>query len=803
MAYKDKSSELVAQMTLKEKASLCSGKDYWYLKSIDRLGLPAIMLTDGPHGLRKQLSSSEVLGISENIPAVCFPTASALACSFDLDLLREVGSAIAEECRQEGVAVLLGPGINIKRSPLCGRNFEYYSEDPYLSGHLGAAFIEGVQIQGVGTSLKHFAANNQEKRRLTVDAVMDERTFREIYLAGFEHAIKHAKPWTVMCAYNRVFGEFASQNERLLTRILRDEWGYEGLVVSDWGAVVDRVKALAAGLDLEMPHLGTTHDERIAQAVTIGAIPVEVLDRAVERVTALILRAQQRQPFTYDVNAHRALARRAAAQSAVLLKNENDLLPGKPSDTAAVIGFFAKIPRYQGSGSSRITPIRMEDACEELKALGLQFEYAEGYREESDMPDEALVTEACRVAAGKDIVYIFAGLPDRFESETFDRDSLAMPQSHKRLIEAVSEVNENVVVILYCGGVVELPWADKVKAILLMHLGGEAVSGAVADLLLGKVAPSGKLAETWPFKLEDNPSYSYFPGYPLTVEYREGGFVGYRYYDTAEKPVRYPFGFGLSYTTFAISDLLLSSRDVGDEDTLQISCSVTNTGSRPGSEVIQLYLAKKGSVIIRAEQELKGFTKVHLAPGESREAHFSLSSRDFAYYNTSLADWHVESGEYEVRVGSSSREIHVRENLHYTSGVKADLPDLREKTPGYYNLANGLLVSDGEFTTLLGRQIPPRERVKGSPHSINSTITDIQDNWFGRILRVFLDRQVNKLGAKDPFLKMMAEKIVADMPLRFITMTGGDGMSILQVEGLVDILNGKLLSGLKKLRKTT
>ena len=800
--YLEKARELVAQMTLEEKASLCSGKDYWYLKHIERLGLSSIMITDGPHGLRKQLSSSEDLGISENVPAVCFPTAVAMAGSFDPMLLQEVGKAIAQECLQEEVSVLLGPGINIKRSPLCGRNFEYYSEDPYLSGCLAAAFIEGVQSQGVGTSLKHFAANNQEKRRLTVDAVMDERTFREIYLAGFEHAIKQARPWTVMCSYNRVFGEFASQNEYLLTRILRQEWGYEGLVISDWGAVVDRVKGLVAGLDLEMPHLDDTHDARVAQAVKAGKVQVAVLDRAAENVTALILHAQEQQRMQYDVSAHRALARRAAAESAVLLKNEGNLLPGNPSISAAVIGAFARMPRYQGSGSSRITPIMVDDACVELERMGLRFEYAAGYREDSDLADDMLIAEACRVAVAKDVVYLFAGLPDRFESETFDREHLAMPQSHNRLIEAVSEVNPNVVVILYCGGVVEMPWADKVKSVLLMHLGGEAVSDAVADLLLGLANPSGKLAESWPFRLEDNPSYNYFPGYPLTVEYREGLFVGYRYYDSAHVPVRYPFGFGLSYTTFSLRDLRLSSDKLNDADTLRVTCQVTNTGSCAGSEVVQLYVAKKSSVIIRAEQELKGFAKVYLAPGECREVQFNLSKRDFAYYNTSLADWHVENGEYEIRVGTSSRDIKLRSNLTFTTSVEADLPDLRAQAPGYYHLANGIKASDAEFSILIGRPIPARERTKGSPHTINSTISDIEDRWFGRVLRIVFKWQVAKIGARDPFLKMIAEKILNDMPLRFLSMMDSDSMSIVQVEGLVDMLNGHFIRGFKKLRKS-
>lgn len=797
MNYSEQARTLVAQMTLAEKASLCSGKNFWYLKGIEHLGLPEIMVTDGPHGLRKQAANADKPEISQSVPAVCFPTASATACSFDRELLFEIGQAIGEECRQEEVAVILGPGVNIKRSPLCGRNFEYFSEDPLLAGEMAAAIIRGVQSQGVGTSLKHFAANNQERRRMTSESVLDERTFREIYLPAFEIVVKKAKPWTVMCSYNRLFGEFASQNKRLLTGILRDEWGFEGLVVSDWGAVVDRVKGVEAGLDLEMPGVGVSNDQRIIQAVENGSLSLQVLDAAACRVVELILKAGDRQPFRYDVDAHHALARRASGESAVLLKNEGTLLPGKPSYRAAVIGAFAVTPRYQGAGSSKIQPIRVDSALEELKQAGLDVEYAAGYPLDTDEVDESLLAEACRVARDKDMVYVFAGLPDRYESESFDRESMAMPQNHVRLIEAVSAVNPRVVVVLMGGSPMEMTWAERVPAILLMYLGGEAVGGACADLLLGRVNPGGRLAESWPFTEADNPSHGNFPGYPLTVEYREGLFVGYRYYDTARKDVRYPFGYGLTYTSFEFSSLQISASNIKGTDFLTVSCKVTNTGQRAGSEVVQLYVSKPGSVIIRPQQELKGFAKVLLQPGESQTVSFTLSSRDFAYYNLELADWHVESGPYLLRLSASSRDVRLEGRVEVESTVQASLPALQKVTPGYYDLSKGIQVSDAEFTALLGRPIPQRERRKGEPHTVSSTLGDIQDKFLGRQLLSIMRKQMLKFAGDDPGMALMMEKMILDMPLRTLAMMSGGSLSMQVVEGLVELMNGHLGKGLR------
>ena len=801
MDYHEKARELVSQMTLAEKASLTSGKDIWTLKGIPRLGLPEVIATDGPNGLRKQEPSADQMGISQSVPAVCFPCSSALACSFDRDLWYEIGKAIGEACRHEDVGILNGPGINIKRSPLCGRDFEYYSEDPYVAGEAGAAFVNGVQSQGVGVALKHFAANNQETRRMVSDSVIDERTFREIYLPAFETVIKKANPWTIMSSFNRLFGENASQNRRLLTDILRHEWGFEGVVMSDWGGVVDRVKGLKAGLDLEMPHMEDTNDSRIAEGVENGTISVEEIDTTASRMTKLLLACAGRQGLRYDVDAQRRLARDAAVRSAVLLKNEGNILPGNPGQKAAVIGAFAKDPRHQGMGSSKVNSIKVENAFDELKRMGLEFEYADGYKMEVHAPDETLIAEACRVAAGKEIVYIFAGLPGKYESEGMDRTSMAMPESHVALIQAVSKVNPHVVVVLHGGAPMEMNWADSVQGILLLYLGGEMGGAATADLLLGKANPGGKLAESWPFTEADSPSHDFFPGYPLTVEYREGLFVGYRYYDTAKKPVRYPFGYGLSYTRFEYNDLVLSTRKMKNTGSLTVSCTVKNTGSCAGSEIVQIYVSCKDSVIIRPEQELKGFEKIFLQPGESRTVSFSLTGRDFSYYNITIPGWHVESADYEVRISASSRDMRLTGLVHVDGKVNVPLPDLRKIAPCYYDLSNGMKVSDEEFTALLDRPIPPRKKEKGSPHTLNSTLGDIEDKFLGRLLIRMVRGQIDKLFKDDPDMKALARTGTMELPLRFMVLMGGGAISIAMVEGLVEMLNGHFLRGLRMLLK--
>ncbi|MFD1885308.1 glycoside hydrolase family 3 C-terminal domain-containing protein [Paenibacillus wenxiniae] len=669
-------AELISQMTLEEKASLCSGADFWHTQPIERLDIPAVTLTDGPHGLRKQSGSGDHLGLGESVPATCFPTAAGLAASWNRDLLHEVGQAIGEEAQAEQVAIVLGPGTNIKRSPLCGRNFEYFSEDPYLSSELAASHIQGVQSQHVGTSLKHFAANNQEERRMSVDTIVDERTLREIYLASFEGAVKQGKPWTVMCSYNKLNGTYTGENEYLLTDILRREWGFEGFVVSDWGAVNERVDALKAGLELEMPASGGIGDAKIVAAVKAGKLDEQVLDQAVEQLLRFVLQATELQKpnATFDPDEHHRLARRIAAESMVLLKNDNDLLPlSKQQGRIAVIGEFAVKPRYQGSGSSHIHPTQLDKALDEIRKLvgdDAEVTYAPGYDLDSDDIKDELVQKAVEVAREADVVILFTGLPDRYESEGYDRTHLELPLNHQHLIEQLAAVQANLVVVLSNGSPVTMPWLSQTSAVLEGYLGGQAGGGAVADLLFGKINPSGKLPETFPVKLSDNPSFLNFPGEGDRVEYREGIFVGYRYYDTKQIEPLFPFGYGLSYTSFAYDELQVDRTTMTDRDTVNVQVTVRNDGARAGQEIVQLYVHDPESMVIRPEQELKGFAKVALEPGESKTVHFTLDKRAFAYYDTELHDWHVESGEYELRIGASSRDIRLQQTIEVESTVK-------------------------------------------------------------------------------------------------------------------------------------
>ncbi|MED4227539.1 glycoside hydrolase family 3 C-terminal domain-containing protein [Neobacillus cucumis] len=679
--------ELISKMTLEEKASLCSGLDFWHLKGIERLGIPSIMVTDGPHGLRKQREDSDHLGLFDSVPSTCFPSAVGLASTWNRELVKKVGIALGEECQAEDVAVLLGPGANIKRSPLCGRNFEYFSEDPHLSSEMAGSHINGVQSQGVGTSLKHFAANNQEHRRMSTNAVVDERTLREIYLASFEGAVKKAKPWTVMCSYNRVNGEYASENKYLLNDILKDEWGFEGFVVSDWGAVNERVEGLKAGLELEMPSSNGLGDKRIIDDVKSGKLSEETLNRAVERILNIIFKAvdNKRENAAYDQGAHHQLAREVARESMVLLKNEDAILPLKKGSTLAIIGGFAKKPRYQGGGSSHITPTKLENILDEFEnASGKNTNvlFAQGYNLDCDDTDENLIAEAKEVAAAADTAVLFVGLPDRYESEGYDREHLRMPENHIHLIEAISEVQSNIVVVLSNGAPIEMPWIDKVKGLLEGYLGGQALGGAVADLLFGYVNPSGKLAETFPKQLSDNPSFLNFPGEGDKVEYKEGIFVGYRYYDKKNIEPLFPFGFGLSYTSFEFSNLTINKKEMLDTDTVTVNVSVKNTGAIAGKEIIQLYVKDVASTVIRPEKELKGFEKVELLPGEEKTVTFNLNKRSFAYYNVEMKDWHVESGEFEILVGKSSREIILSDRIHVTSTDSIQKPVHRNTTVG-------------------------------------------------------------------------------------------------------------------------
>ena len=589
-----KITTLTSQMTLEEKASLCSGKDFWHLKGVERLGIPSIMVSDGPHGLRKLAGDSGNVGLGASVPATCFPTASALAASWDRDLVYQVGVALGEECREEKVGVILGPGANIKRSPLCGRNFEYFSEDPYLTGEIAKSHIAGVQSQGIGTSLKHYAVNNQEYRRMSIDAIVDERALREIYLPGYEIAVKEAQPWTVMCSYNRINGTYASDHRYLMTDILKNEWGHEGLVVTDWGAMNERADALIAGTELEMPGSPSGKDGRLVDAVRSGALDESVLDAAVERILTLIFKVEETlsQEYVYDREAHHALARQAAGEGAVLLKNEGGILPLREGSKIALIGRFAKSPRYQGAGSSLINPSKLDNLFDELSNLkgSENLVYAPGYTAKGDSPDETLIKEALAAAELAEVVVLCSGLTDLHEVEGLDRQHMKVPLGHEVLIRRVAEVHSNIVVVLSNGSPVEMPWIDNVSAVLEGYLGGQAGAGAVADILCGRVNPSGKLAETFPLRLEDNPSYHDFPGGPATVEYRESLYVGYRYYDTVDQDVLFPFGHGLSYTAFEYADLKFSSTKHNFEGSLYVTLKVKNVGPVPGKEVVQLYV---------------------------------------------------------------------------------------------------------------------------------------------------------------------------------------------------------------------
>ncbi|WP_117149053.1 beta-glucosidase [Paraliobacillus zengyii] len=665
-------NKIIDQMTLEEKVGMCSGLDFWYLKGIERLGVPSIMVTDGPHGLRKQAEDADHLGLSSSVPATCFPSAVGLASSWDRKLVEKVGIALGEEAQTENVGVLLGPGANIKRSPLCGRNFEYFSEDPYISSEMAASHIRGVQSQGVGTSLKHFVANNQEHRRMSIDAVIDERTFREIYLASFENAVKKAQPWTVMCSYNKVNGEFAAESKTLLTDILRDEWAFEGFVVSDWGAVNERVDGLEAGLELEMPASYGMGDKKILEAVKNGKLSEVKLDRAVERLLRIIFMAadNHKENASYDKEEHHQLAKQIASEGMVLLKNEDQVLPLSKDNNIAIIGALAEKPRYQGGGSSHINPTKLDNIYEEMQKAAYSqnsVTYSQGYHLNSDDVDDQLIAKAKKIAAKSDAAVLFIGLPDRYESEGYDRSHLLIPENQRQLIDEVSKVQPNVIVVLSNGAPVEMPWLNKVKAVLEGYLGGQALGGAIADLIYGTANPSGKLAETFPMKVSDNPSYLNFPGEGDKVEYKEGIFVGYRYYDTKKIEPLFPFGYGLSYTSFEYNNLKINNKEIQDTDTTTVSVTVKNSGQMAGKEVVQLYVKDKQSTVVRPEKELKGFEKVDLKPGEEKTVTITLDKRAFAYYNVELQDWHVESGEFEILVGKSSREIVLTDTINVTS----------------------------------------------------------------------------------------------------------------------------------------
>lgn len=752
---REKLQELIKQMTLEEKASLCSGADFWHTESVDRLGIPAMMVSDGPHGLRKQDQEADHLGMNDSIKAVCFPAGCGTAASFNRELITRMGETLGEECQAEGVGVILGPAVNIKRSPLCGRNFEYYSEDPLVASEMAGALIKGVQSKNVGASIKHFLANNQETRRMSSSSEVDERALREIYMAAFEGAVSKQKPWTVMCSYNKINGTYAAEHKEALTDILRGEWGFDGFVVSDWGAVNNRVPDLEAGLDLEMPSSGGINDKLIVDAVKDGSLDEAVLDRAVERILNIVYRFEENRDKTavFDRDRDHEMAKKVAEETIVLLKNEDNLLPLSEKEDIAFIGKYARKPRYQGGGSSHINSHKVTGAWDCVKDWG-NITFAEGYADDEDVVDEAMIAEAVANASKAKAAVIFAGLPDAFESEGFDRAHMGMPGCQNELIERVAAVQPNTIVVLHNGSPVEMPWADKVKGIVEAYLGGQAVGAATVDILFGKVNPSAKLPESFPYKLEDNPSYLYYLGEGDRVEYREGVFVGYRYYDTKKMEVRFPFGFGLSYTNYEYSNLKVSADHIKDTDVLEVSVDVTNTGGMAGKEVVQLYISDVESTVIRPVKELKGFEKVELAPGETKNVTFTLDKRAFAYWNTQLHDWHVETGEFRILIGKSSRDIQLEAAVTVESTVKV---------PVHYTMDTtfGDLMKDEKAMQIIAP-----------------------------MMQLNIGGQQNESdAAAEAISREMMEAMMKYMPIRGILSFAGGKVTLEQLTGLLDQLN--------------
>ena len=767
--------KILQQMTLEDKIALCTGENFWETKKYEAYGIPSLFMCDGPHGLRKQENGADMLGVHQSRAATCFPAEVTTAGSWDPELLTAIGSAIGEEAREQGVGLVLGPGANLKRNPLCGRNFEYFSEDPYLAGKLAAGFIRGAESQGVGTSLKHFAVNSQEKSRFTSDSVLDERTLRELYLTAFEIAVKEGKPSTVMCAYPKLNGVHCSDNKRLLTDILRTEWGFGGMVVTDWGAMNDRIEGFRAGCDLNMPGGSDYMEKEVLQTVRDGTLPERCVDDSARRVLELVFRAAEtlKEKAECDYDAHHALAKRAAAEGAVLLKNQGCILPLKQDAKIAVIGAMARTMRYQGAGSSHINPTKLSQPLDFLPdAL-----YASGCDERGDTTD-ARLAEAVKAAQRAEIAVVFAGLPDRCESEGFDRDDMKLPEGHLRMIEAVARANPNTVVVLLCGSVVECPWADRVKAILYMGLPGQAGGEAVADLLYGRVNPSGKLAESWPMAYGDVPSSEIY-GKTADALYQEGIYVGYRCYDKAGVPARWPFGYGLSYTAFAYSGLTAE----GD----RVSVTVKNTGTCAGAEVVQLYIGAPQDGLHRPLRELKGFQKVFLQPGESRTVTFSLTDRSFALWQDG---WKVPGGTYTVCIGNLTASIQ-------KSGETLPIPAWQKES--WYAHCSGK-PNRADWEAVLRHRYTPPVLKKGS-FTMDNTVMEMKDH---SLIMKIMFRAVEATIAKgfdgkkdyeNPEFRMLMNSS-AGSPLRSMQISGGMKGGVLP--GMLEMANGHFYRGIRK-----
>ncbi len=816
--------EIIKNLTLEEKSLLVGGADAWNTVAVKRVGIPAIRVSDGPHGLRK---TDHLMDGEKTVQAVCFPSGAGLASSFNRKLIGHLGTVLGRECKGENVNVLLGPAINIKRSPLCGRNFEYLSEDPYLAGQIASAYVKGVQSEGVGVSLKHFAANNQEKRRMTVSAVIDERTLREIYLAAFEEVVKSARPDTLMCSYNKINGVYSSENPWLLNKVLRDEWGFEGLVMSDWGAVNDRPKGVEAGLDLEMPSSNGINADKVKEAVMNGELDEKYLDLAVEHVLKLVDKytgfaanvteesiigyvpeevnadpendaineseQETEEVKTFDRVADHKEARKIARECMVLLKNDG-ALPLKKDQNILFVGEFAKKPRIQGGGSSHINCTRIISALA-ASTRHTKVMYSKGFSSTDDVIDEKLAADAKEKAAQADVAVIFAGLPDSFESEGYDRKHIRLPQCQNRLIREIAAIQPNTVVVLHNGSPVSMPWVSNVNAILEAYLGGEASGEAVVDILFGKVNPSGKLAETFPVGIKDTPCYNYFPGNRLTVEYREGLFVGYRYYDKVNAEVLFPFGHGLSYTSFLYSDLKVET----GYKSAKIKFKIKNTGNISGAEVAQIYVGKMNSAVLRPVKELKGFEKVMLKPGEEKEIVCELDERAFSYYSKGAGKWVVEPGKYAICVGASSRDIRLKDQVEFAVENEGKDELTAEQLPTYF-YGTPAAIPDDEFEKLLGTQIPESQFESDKKFDIDMTLEDVKYSPTGKKYFVPLLSMAcrKKLSRKEAY----EEECMSEMPLHSLICMSGGILNLDIGESIVQIINGENVGeNLKKLSK--
>ena len=776
---------LISELTLEEKCALLSGAETFKTRGMQKHGIPQIWLSDGPHGVRKQAGESDHLGLNPSVPATCFPTASAIANSWNTQLGEEIGAALGEEAAAQDISVLLGPGLNIKRNPLCGRNFEYFSEDPVLAGKLAAGYIRGIQSKGIAACPKHFAVNNQETRRMASDSIVDERTLREIYLTGFEIAVKEGKPRSIMSAYNLVNGEYANENKHLLMDVLRNEWGFNGAVITDWGGSNDHVLGVKYGSTLEMPAPGGDSVRELMAAVKSGKIEETDINARLSELLPLIFdtkAALDKAPKMFDAEAHHALARRAAAESLVLLKNEEAILPLAPETTVAVIGDFAETPRYQGAGSSVVNSTAVDSLLEKLKDSRLSVAgYAKGF-DRNGKADEALLDNACELAQNAQVVLLCLGLDEIQESEGLDRKQMKLAENQLHALESIARVNQNIVVVLHCGSAVETPWLPRCKALLYAALGGQAGAGAVVDALIGKANPCGKLAETWPIHYEDVPSAANFAGNTKTVEYREGLYVGYRYFETAKVPVQFPFGYGLSYTQFAYSDLIANEHGA--------SLYVENIGSVAGSEIVQLYISKTDGVIFRPTKELKGFAKVKLQPGEKKRVTIELDDKAFRFWNTLSGKWEIEGGNYDILIGSDVQDVRLKETIHI-KGTATVYP-YEDMDIDCYRVADVLHVSDAAFEALLGKQIPKSELKIDR----NLTLGELNHarsplGWLVWLILTALLEASYKRG--EPDLNVLFQY---NMPLRALAKMTGGAISMGMVDGIVMELQGFWIVGI-------